>query len=98
MGAGKQLPRPPGCLVPECQRAVGIVVAPRALWRAFVRGRHSANLYGREFSDELLDNTVGDLRVRLRVDGKHEARLADGLAFALWIGISVYLVHRPARR
>jgi hypothetical protein len=72
--------------------AVGLVVAPRALWRAFVRGRHSANLYGGEFSDELLDNTVGDFRVRLRVDGKHEPRVADGLAFALWIGIGIYLL------
>jgi hypothetical protein len=48
--------------------AVGLLIAPRATWRAFVRGRHSRTLYDGVFSDELLALTVGDLRARLRVD------------------------------
>jgi|SRR5580658_780443 hypothetical protein len=72
--------------------AVGLVVAPRALWRAFVRGRHSSNLYRRDYTEELLDGTVGDLRRQLRVDGQHEASFADGFAFALWIGVGIYLL------
>jgi hypothetical protein len=72
--------------------AFGIVLAPRALWRAFVRGRHSSNLYEGEFSESLLDGTVGDLRDKLRVDDQHEATLADALVFTLWLGAGIYLL------
>ena len=42
---------------------LGLLIAPRRTWRAFVRGRRSGNLYGSASLDEsLLDRTVGDLR------------------------------------
>jgi hypothetical protein len=72
--------------------AFGIVLAPRALWRAFVRGRHSSNLYGGEFSESLLEGTVSDLRDKLRVDDHHKASLADALVFTLWLGAGIYLL------
>jgi hypothetical protein len=72
--------------------AYGIVLAPRALWRAFVRGRHGANLYGAEFSEGLLDGTVGDLRQRLGVETPHEAGSRDALVFAFWVGAGIYLL------
>ncbi|HEV3190835.1 MAG TPA: hypothetical protein VGY54_10085 [Polyangiaceae bacterium] len=73
--------------------AFGIVLAPRALWRAFVRGRYSSNLYEGEFSESLLDVTVSDLRDKLRVvDEQHEASLADALVFTLWLGVGIYLL------
>ena len=35
------------------------------MWRAFVRGRASTNLYRLGFDDRWLDETVGALRERL---------------------------------
>jgi hypothetical protein len=70
----------------------GIVLAPRALWRAFVRGRHSLNLYGGDFSEGLLDGNVGDLRRRLGVEVQRKAGLADALVFAFWLGVGTYLL------
>jgi hypothetical protein len=72
--------------------AFGIVLSPRALWRAFVRGRYSSNLYEGEFSERLLDVTVGGLREKLRVDEQHDASLADALVFTLWLGVGIYLL------
>jgi hypothetical protein len=42
--------------------AIGAFLWPRRVWAAFRRGRRSGNLYGIDFSEELLDQTVGDLR------------------------------------
>lgn len=72
--------------------AYGIVLGPRALWRAFVGGRHSRNLYGGEFSEALLDGTVGDLRRQLGVEGEHAAKLSDGILFGFWLAVGAYLL------
>jgi hypothetical protein len=45
--------------------AMGLFLAPRRLWRAFVRGRSSTNLYRLGFDERWLDETVGALRERL---------------------------------
>jgi ubiquinone biosynthesis protein Coq4 len=47
---------------------IGLVIAPRAVARAFLRGRGSRNLYRGEWSDGLLDRTVGELRRELGLD------------------------------
>jgi len=44
---------------------IGLATAPRAVWRAARRGLRSRNLYGGEWSDGLLDRTVGELRREL---------------------------------
>jgi hypothetical protein len=65
---------------------VGMALFPRRLYRAFIRGRHSANLYRDGFpEDELSTKTVEWLRERLRVSTK-ESRptMHDRFAFALW--------------
>ncbi len=55
------------------------------MFRAFVRGRHSANLYATGFSDGLLEQTVGDARGALRIDGALPAPTpGDRVAFAGW--------------
>jgi hypothetical protein len=42
---------------------LGLLIAPRRTWRAFLRGRRSGNLYGSAaLDDSLLDRTVADLR------------------------------------
>jgi hypothetical protein len=48
--------------------AVGLVISPKAVWRAFLRGRRTRNLYREEFGEALLTPTVSELRHRLRLD------------------------------
>jgi hypothetical protein len=71
--------------------AVGIVLFPKRLYRAFVRGRHAANLYREGFPEmELGNKTVGWLRRRLRIDGAvPEASASDKIAFARWCFIAI---------
>ena len=65
--------------------AFGLIAAPRRTWRAFVRGRHSRNLYGGEFRDSLLDESVDALRQRLGLAAPDvEASARDKIAFAGW--------------
>ena len=47
---------------------VGLVIAPRAVGRAFRRGRSTRNLYEREWDDGILDRTVGELCGELGLD------------------------------
>lgn len=47
---------------------VGMVVAPRLTFQAFVRGRRSRNLYRESFSEAMLTESVGSLRSRLHLD------------------------------
>jgi hypothetical protein len=70
----------------------GLVLGPMALWRAFVRGRRSRNLYDRAWDDAILDRTVGELRRDLGVDGPHAARASDVPLFALLVAAGVYLL------
>lgn len=64
---------------------VGLWIAPRAVWRAFVRGRHSRNLYAEPFEDALLEENLGELRKRLALDGATpRARFGDRVRFVGW--------------
>jgi hypothetical protein len=66
--------------------AIGLVIAPGPIWRAFLRGRRSRNLYREAWNDALLEPRVGELRERLGLceAGASPARVGDGLAFAGW--------------
>ena len=69
--------------------ALGLAINPRGVYRAFLRGRRSANLYGLEWDDRLLALRVGDVRRRLRLDRPAEGATArDRAAFAFWAGVS----------
>jgi hypothetical protein len=64
---------------------IGLVVAPGAVWRAFLRGRQSRNLYVRDFDEAMLDEKVGDMRGRLGlVATPPRAGAADAVAFVGW--------------
>jgi len=64
---------------------MGMFISPSGMWRAFVRGRRSRNLYDTEFDERMLGGTVGELRTRLQVGPALEAwRTADVVAFAGW--------------
>lgn len=69
--------------------ACGLVVWPRAVYRAFVRGRHSTNLYGDVWDESILGRRVGELRRRLGLGGAAPcATRADKVSFALWAAAS----------
>jgi hypothetical protein len=76
--------------------AIGLVIAPRRVWQAFLRGRHSSNLYRREFGDALLTSTVGTLRHDLSLDQPlPAASIRDVATFAAWsvLAVLTFLVH-----
>jgi hypothetical protein len=55
--------------------AIGVVIAPRRLWRAFVRGRASTTLYRHHWSDRYLSMRLAELRELLGVaDAPHGTR------------------------
>jgi hypothetical protein len=45
--------------------ALGLISWPRRVRAAFMRGRHTRNLYDRDFDDALLSRHVGELRAEL---------------------------------
>jgi len=65
--------------------AAGFWVAPRRISRAFIRGRHSRNLYPETFDENLLDTEVGVMRQRLGLDAPATASLRDWLALLAWL-------------
>ncbi len=72
--------------------AAGLLVWPRQVFRAFVRGRRSGNLYHLAFGEDLLQETVASLRGRLFLIDEGELGPATGgeiAAFAGWAGIAL---------
>lgn len=79
-------------------RVMGVVVltAPGRLFRAFVRGRHSDNLYGRPCTEELLETPAETMRGALRLDGAvPRASVGDWSAFALWVSAAIAIDWGP---
>lgn len=65
--------------------AIGLAINPRGVYRAFMRGRRSRNLYRTTFSDELLARKVGDVRRELDLDSAPAPPApGDRLAFVFW--------------
>jgi hypothetical protein len=65
--------------------AIGLVISPLTTYRAFIRGRHSANLYRKVFDDALLSRRVGSMRRELHLEGgNREATLSDEVSFVFW--------------
>jgi hypothetical protein len=68
----------------------GLIVFPRSVYRAFMRGRRSANLYGDAWDESILIRRVGEVRQRLHLDEDAQSpSLSDKGAFALWAVISL---------
>ena len=62
--------------------AYGLLLCPRKLYRAFLRGRRSKSLYPLPFTEELLSRKVGEVREALNLNqGTAAARPADRSAF-----------------
>jgi hypothetical protein len=76
--------------------AIGLAIAPRAVWRAFVRGRHSCNLYAAASSDPFLERRVGDVRGDLALAGEiPPGNAGDAVAFTAWSVASVVALAAP---
>jgi hypothetical protein len=72
---------------------IGLAIAPRATFRAFVRGRRSRNLYRATIDDALLARRVDELTAELGLDRPvGPATPADAAAFAAWSAIGVPLL------
>jgi len=70
--------------------ALGLVLAPRRVYRAFVRGRHCTSLYRIGWSDALLDRDVDELRRELGLGEPSPTTWGDRLVFAMIVaGIAV---------
>jgi hypothetical protein len=78
--------------------AIGLFMAPRALFRAFVRGRHAGTLYHQgEFVEEaMLGRSVGDIRHQLHLDQpKPAAGVTDVVTFTFWSAASLAWTFGP---
>jgi hypothetical protein len=72
--------------------AIGIVLAPGRMARAWARGRHTRNLYREPGVDHLLPRPVGEMRTRLGLEGPApRARLRD-VAAVFAVGLPVLAV------
>ena len=82
-----------GWLLDLMNIAQGLLINPRGLYRAFLKGRRCANLYSTEFTDELLSHRVGEFRSRLKLDGPcAPPTTRDRAAFVFWAvaGVAAY--------
>lgn len=64
----------------------GVLLTPRKTWRAFVRGRHSRNLYGTPYDEVLLKERVDEVRSRLGLQETASATASDVMVFVAAVG------------
>ena len=57
-----------GWLLDLMNVAQGLVVNPRGVYRGFMRGRRTSNLFATEFNEDMLQALVGEYRHRLKLD------------------------------
>lgn len=70
--------------------ACGLLVFPRYVYRAFMRGRRSRNLYFDEWDEAILARRVGEVRQRLGLDtDQTRPTREDRAAFLLWSSASL---------
>jgi hypothetical protein len=67
--------------------AQGLAVNPKGVYRGFMRGRSTGNLYSLAFTNGLLEHTVGEYRHRLGLDKPRSTRpgIADHLLLIFWV-------------
>jgi hypothetical protein len=78
--------------------ALGLWIAPRKTFRAFVRGRHTDTLYHAPFDESaMLGETLGSMRAKLGLnDPPSRASAADVFQFLLWLAASSLVALIPA--
>lgn len=63
---------------------LGVIAAPRRTFAAFVRGRHSTNLFRLGFRHAWLKLSVNELQQKLGLDSPREPTMSDYVAFGAW--------------
>lgn len=74
---------------------IGLFIAPGAVFRAFIRGRHTRNLYDQPSIDPLLERRVGDVRRDLDLAGEVSPTRRDAMAFVIWSAIALATLVGP---
>src|SRR5262252_7569081 len=74
---------------------LGLAIAPRKVYRAFVRGRHCTSLYRFGWSDDLLQRDVDEVRRELGLDQPRETTWSDRFAFAAVVAAIATLAALP---
>ena len=70
----------------------GWVCLPRRVFRAFVRGRCTRNLYHKRWRDGFLVETIGHMRRHLQLDQiTPRARLLDIILYLVWVMIAIVI-------
>jgi ubiquinone biosynthesis protein Coq4 len=70
--------------------ADGLIINPRSVYRAFMRGRHSSNLYPVDLSEQFMSRTVGEVRRELGLDREIKSvSLTDKASFTMWAALSL---------
>jgi len=73
-----------------------LVREPRALYKAFIRGRNSHNLYLYTYDDALLTRSVPEIRQELGLDSDVlEPTIGNRLAFVVWGSLAIGLAWGP---
>jgi hypothetical protein len=76
--------------------ALGLGIAPSAIYRAFLRGRRTRNLYTGQFEDSLLSKLVGSTRRELQLDRPLGPPVrGDRIAFVAWAVAAVACLVGP---
>jgi hypothetical protein len=88
VGSG-ELPNLAGWFLDLGGFAYGLLLCPRRIWNAFLRGRRSKSLYPMPFTDELLSRSVGEVREFLKLDqDASPASFNERMAFLKWAAFS----------
>jgi hypothetical protein len=75
---------------------IGLLIAPRRTYRAFIRGRHSRNLYPTVFREAMLEERVGSMRDELSIASETpRGTTTDQMMFAIWSTIAVIVSVTP---
>jgi hypothetical protein len=70
--------------------AIGLVINPKGVRQAFIRGRQRSNLYDLDYRDHLLSQKAGHLRQQLSLDQEVDpASFIDAAAFLCWAAVGI---------
>ncbi|MFI5263056.1 MAG: hypothetical protein ACHQM6_00915 [Candidatus Kapaibacterium sp.] len=71
----------------------GIFLFPKAVFKAFIRGRHCGNLYHGKDYERILDTSVGDMRNELHIGRRQPtARATDILVLIFWVLLALLYI------
>jgi len=76
--------------------ALGLPLFPKQVYRAFIRGRYSQNLYGVSLDQPLLNTSVATLRRQLGIDAPSPVpTFRDKCTFACWALVACLALIMP---